>query len=176
MHQIYVVILRDRVKPLLKVWNSTSISKTKTLIYNFISFSRTEDTVEMEGNSKERVETADFSALDWKLEGCTVNTPLKKLLYRLLWCLSETIVVCVKRTCLTKLCSKSIALLYPIMGICIRGLHNELPLKKLTIIKQLFTKYSGNSLTRNLINTESSNNTQYFLSIKMRFNSSNCVG
>ncbi|XP_072033251.1 uncharacterized protein [Amphiura filiformis] len=44
----------------------------------------TEDTVEMDGSSKERVETADFSALDWKLQGCTVNPPLKKLLYKLL--------------------------------------------------------------------------------------------
>ena len=33
--------------------------------------------------SKEVVETADFEALDWKIRGCNINTPLYTVLTRL---------------------------------------------------------------------------------------------
>ncbi|XP_033627003.1 proteoglycan 4-like [Asterias rubens] len=44
----------------------------------------TEDTVDKEGLvEKEKVEDADFLALDWKFDGCVINEPLKRLLYML---------------------------------------------------------------------------------------------
>ncbi|XP_022103851.1 translation initiation factor IF-2-like isoform X2 [Acanthaster planci] len=44
----------------------------------------TEDTIDQESLvAKERVEDADFLALDWKLDGCVINPSLKRLLYML---------------------------------------------------------------------------------------------
>ncbi|XP_038059750.1 proteoglycan 4-like isoform X2 [Patiria miniata] len=44
----------------------------------------TEDTIDQENLvAKERVEDADFLALDWKFEGCVINSSLKRLLYML---------------------------------------------------------------------------------------------
>ena len=41
---------------------------------------RTEDTVEMPEYQRERIETADFESLDWKLHGIKVPDKMKKLL------------------------------------------------------------------------------------------------
>ncbi|XP_077995472.1 uncharacterized protein LOC144448958 [Glandiceps talaboti] len=43
----------------------------------------TEDTVHLAEHQKEKVEDADFEALDWKLDGCQVNPPVKRILYML---------------------------------------------------------------------------------------------
>ncbi|XP_071945016.1 uncharacterized protein [Antedon mediterranea] len=43
----------------------------------------TEEAAELLNHKKERIEDADFSALDWKLEGCKIQPELRRLLYQL---------------------------------------------------------------------------------------------
>ncbi|XP_033126702.1 serine/arginine repetitive matrix protein 1-like isoform X3 [Anneissia japonica] len=43
----------------------------------------TEEAAELLNHKKERIEDADFSALDWKLEGCKIQPELRQLLYQL---------------------------------------------------------------------------------------------
>lgn len=44
---------------------------------------RTEDSLDRDARLKDRIEDADFSALDWKLDGYEIDEDLKKLLYSL---------------------------------------------------------------------------------------------
>lgn len=42
--------------------------------------SRTEDTAELPEFQREKIECADFCALEWKFHGVNVNPPVKKML------------------------------------------------------------------------------------------------
>lgn len=44
---------------------------------------RTEDSSDRDARFKDRIEDADFSALDWKLDGYEIDEDLRKLLYSL---------------------------------------------------------------------------------------------
>ena len=61
--------------------NATLLEITCRGSYLFLGFAfSTEDTIDMPEYQKEKIECADFCALDWKFHGVNVNPKMKTLL------------------------------------------------------------------------------------------------
>ncbi|XP_006812778.1 uncharacterized protein LOC100372411 [Saccoglossus kowalevskii] len=69
----------ENYKFMFKLFSAMCALSERILYPNFV----TEDTAHLPEHQKEKVEDADFSALDWKLDGYPVNPPVKKILYML---------------------------------------------------------------------------------------------
>ena len=61
-------------------FNFTSIYNDRTCRITTIFVFRTVDTKDLPDNQKERIESADFCALEWKFKGVNVNPSVRKIL------------------------------------------------------------------------------------------------
>ena len=80
--------LKVRMMELLFFAGVASLYVTHVLLFSvqrliivFYLCCRTEDTQDMPEYQKERIECADFCALDWKFHGVNVNPHMSKLLH-----------------------------------------------------------------------------------------------